>query len=562
VPEKDERDLEEVERALSVLGGRHPNQVRAERESNEAAAKRAAEHEAGRAEDRKRALKRNAITGAIVIVLGGAGFFAWRMSASRTAIDAKMTAEMAPFVAAGFDAMPRASFAAQDQADITTVAGDCYAFVAQGGAQMKIERPVGSAGAKGSAVVCTCASENIVVVTAGGAPVRALHIAGSALGGSRAIAYRFDQAPTVVAGDEACADDALAAFARDKRWAGKQEKDGAWWLASHPAFASGGFTIVSSASEKLPFAFAEPAPSRCFVAAGNDMTLWAITDQVQKPLRGKGVIGWCAVKETTFAVEHTGGPVVIASAPSKRIGGVLGLREIAARAGVTMTTWVRDEDRGELAADTLRASLVPDPAIVSTTIEAAQSKDARVLVFSTATKESFASNEADFRCAPALAEPDSLCVQPRALTWRAPPPGVVCGAALGPLPFWMSALADAHDAAAVDAELALIGFARKMSQRGFSPSVIEGVTERDGSVEVLGRSGDDAIVAVGLWPVPPYIHPWSDDAPWTFDDEPRVIPLAQGKGARVSLPVPRIVNGASVPVEKRRTVVFRHTVSG
>ena len=170
---KDERDLEEVERALSVLGGRHPNQVRAEREAHEAAAKRAKEHESQVAENRKRALKRNAIAGAVVIVLGGAGFFAWRASSSRSAIDAKMATEIAPFVAAGFDALPRGSFAAQDRAEVTTVAGDCYALVAEGGAQMKIERPIGSAGAKGSAIVCTCASENVVVATVGTAAVRA-----------------------------------------------------------------------------------------------------------------------------------------------------------------------------------------------------------------------------------------------------------------------------------------------------------------------------------------------------------------------------------------------------
>lgn len=550
--DKDERDLDEVERALSVLGGRHPNQVRAEREAHEATAKRAKEHEARLAEDRKRALVRNAIAGVIVVVLAGVGVVVWRMSAARSAIDAKMTTESAPLVAAGFDALPRGSFAAEDRADVITVAGDCYAFVAADGAQMKIERPVGTAGAKGSAIVCTCASEN-VVVTAGGAAVRALHIAGSALGGSRAIAYRFDKPPTVVAGDEACADDALAAFARTPH---KQDKDGAW-LASHPAFASSGFTTVSSAPEKLPFAFAEPVPSRCFVAAGDDMTLWAITDQVQKPLHAKGAMAWCAQKETTFAVEHSGGSVTIASAPSKRIGGLIGLREIASRAGVSLTTWVRDEERGEIAADALRASLVPDPTATGCqTIEIAQTKDARVLVFSSATKETFTSSEADFRCAPALGEPDALCVQLRALTWHAPPPGVVCGAAFGPLPFWMSALADAHDAASVDAELALVSFARKMSQRGFSPSVIEGVTERENSVEVLGRSGDDAIVAVGLWPVAPYIHPYSDDVPWTLDEEPRVIPLAGG--ARVSLPV----KNTTVPAAKRRTVVFRHAVSG
>ncbi|HEY2367719.1 MAG TPA: hypothetical protein VGH87_15085 [Polyangiaceae bacterium] len=566
--DKDEGDLAEVERALSVLGGRHPNQVRAEREAHEAAAKRAKEHEARRAGDRKRVLKRNAIAGALVLVLGGAGFFAWRASSARSAIDTKMKIEVAPFVAAGFEVLPRGSFAAEDRADVTTVAGDCYALVAADGAQMKIERPIGSAGAKGSAILCTCASENVIVTTAGSAPVRALHIAGNALGGSRAVPYRFDKPPTVIAGDEACSDDALAAFAREKRWSAKQDKDGAW-LAAHPAFASSGFTTVASAPEKLPFAFAEPTMSRCFVASGKDMTLWAISDQVQKPLKGDGVLGWCVdgsggtskTKETTFAVEHVSGLVRIASAPSKRIGGLLGLREIAARAGVTMTTWVRDEERGEIAADALRASLVPDPiAVPSQTIEAAQTKDARVLVFSSPTRESFTSSEADFRCAPALGEPDALCVQLRALTWHAPPPGVVVGAAYGPLPFWMSALSDLHGATVVDAELALIGFARKMAQRGFSPSVIEGVTEREGSVEILGRSGDDAIVAVGLWPKEPYIHPWSDEVPWTLDGEPRVLPL--GGGARVSLPVPKNVNDGSVPVEKRRTVVFRHAVSG
>jgi len=554
VADKPERDLEEVERALSVLGGRHPEQVRAERESHEAAAKRAKEHDAQQARDRKRARTRFVIAGVIMTVFLVVGWVMWSSASKRAAIDAKMTTEMAPFVTAGFDVIARGSFAAQDRAEVTTAAGDCYAFVAADGAQMKIERPVGSAGAKGSAVVCTCASENIVVTAAGDAPVRALHIAGNTLGGSRAIAYRFDKPPTVVAGDEACADDAFAVFARERRWT-KQDKDGAW-LAAHAAFASSGFTTVSSASDK-PFAFAEPIASRCFVAAGDDLTLWAITDQVSKPLHGKGAIGWCAEKETTFAVERAGGAVTITSASSKRIGGLIGLREIASRASVPMTTWVRDEERSEIAADALRASLVPDPALAgSQTIEASQTKDARVLVFSTQTKESFASSEADFRCAPALVEPDALCVQLHALTWHAPPPGVVCGAAYGPLPFWMAAISDLHDAAAVDAELALLGFARKMSQRGFSASVIEGVTERDGSVEILGRSGDDAIVAVGLWPKEPYIHPWSDDAPWTFDEEPRVIPLAGG--ARVSLPV----KNASVPVEKRRTVVFRHALSG
>ncbi len=565
--EKNERDLEEVERALSVLGGRHPEQVRAQREAAEATERRRAEHDRQAAADRKRSMKRGAIGAFAVVVVGAAALSYFRFQSSRAAIDAELAPLVGRYTALGFDALPRGTFAPEDRAEVTTNPGDCYAFTAARGAQMRIERPIGSSGAQGEALVCTCASENVVVTTIGAAPLRALHVAGNTFGGSRAVPYRFhDHPPTIVAGDDACADDALAAFARDRRY-GKQDADGAW-LAAHPAFVESGFTTVASAPAALPFVFVDgsgaagtsqrqvdPAASRCYVAAGADLTLWTIADQAQKPLHGKGAIAWCAEKEAPFVVEHASGAgMTVVSAPSKRIGGALGLREIAARASLPVSVWMRDEERAEIAADALRASVVPDPvAVPAQTIEASQTKDARVLVFSTTTRETFSSNEADFRCAPALGEPESLCVQLRALTWRAPPPGVVCAAAYGPLPFWMSVLADIHDPAAVDAQLALVTIARKLSARGFSPGVIEGVTERADSVEILGRSGDDAVVAIGIWPVAPFIHPYSDDMPWSLDGEPRVIPLAGG--ARVSLPV----HGANVPVEKRRTVVFRRS---
>ncbi len=286
-------------------------------------------------------------------------------------------------------------------------------------------------------------------------------------------------------------------------------------------------------------------------------------------------LAWCAAKPTTFVVERAApSTLTVLSAPSSRIGGLVGLRELAARAEISATTWVRDDERGAMAADTLRASVVPDPtAVGAQTIAAGATKDVRVLAFSVAGSaaggtarspdegaETFVSNEADFRCDPPLSAGDALCVQARALTWHEPPPlggapNVACGAAYGALPYWMSALADVRDPRGLlEAELALIDFARRMTQRGFAPGVIEGVTERDDAVEILGRSGDDAVVAVGLWPAPPFVHPYTDGAPWTLDGEPRVIPLAGG--VRVTLKLPE---RAPVPLDARRTVVFRHS---
>ncbi len=548
----DERELEEVERALSILGGRHPEQIRAAREDAVAAARRKKELEEESAREANRSRRRMMLvviaTGCVVVV----GAVVTRIALARSSEDAEVAPLVARYAALGFDVLPHGSFAAQDRAEVSTIAGDCYVFVAARKSPIRIERPIGSAGAKGEALVCTCAAEAMTVRSTDGAPLRALHIGGSALGGSRALAYRFaDHAPTLIAGDDACADDTLASFAQNKRYP-KQEADGAW-LAAHPALSGSGFTTLASAPARLPFVFVEGSASSCFIASGGELTLWTIGDSVQKPVHAKSAVAWCAVKPATFVVERTGAETVsVVSAPSKRIAGMLGLREILARDSITAATWTRDEDRGEIAADTLRASVVADPVTQPLeAIDARKTRDVRVLVFSIAGQDGWTTDDLDVRCSPALGAAESLCVQPRALDWHPPPPSAICGAALGPLPYWMSALTDAH---AIDAELALMAFARRMTARGFSPGVIEGITEKADSVDILGRSGDDAIIAVGLWPVAPFIHPYADEgsAPWTLDGEPHVMHIAAGE--RVSLPVH---SAAAIAPEKRRTVVFR-----
>jgi hypothetical protein len=564
--EPDERDLAEVERALSVLGGRHPEQVRAERLAAEAAAKRKLEHESAARADRRVAMRKRALALVAACAVAACAVIVWRVFATRARADAAIAPSVARYVALGFDALPRSSFAAQDRVETSTIAGDCYAFVATNSAPLRIERPIGTAGAPGEALVCTCAAEKITV-SAPGAIVRALHIAGASLGGSRAAMFRFgDRAPTIIAGDDACQDDMLAAFARDARYP-KQDADGVW-LASHHAFARAGFETVASAPPKRAYAFAPSRASRCYVAAttGDDaLTLWSIDQATQKPIENaKTALAWCVEKESTFVVErvappsHAPGTITIASAPSARVAGMLGLREIARADDVAVTAWSRDEERGALAMDTLRASVVPDPVAAGCeSFDASRAANARVLVFSSATSDTFSSTDLDVRCAPTLGAPESLCVQPRALAWRAPP-NATCAVAYGPLPYWMSVMESSHDTSveALDAELALVTFARKLAARGFFPGVIEGVTEKPTSVEILGRSGDDAIVAIGLWPTPPFIHPYSDGAAWTLADDPPVVAIHGGES--VTLPV-RVAN--AIAIDKRRTVVFRHSQS-
>ena len=140
-----ERELEEVERALSVLGGRHPEAVRAEREAAQAAERRRREHEETAAAERRRGTRKRALGAVALVVLAGVGFAAFRFHAKRAALDAEVAPLVARYTSHGFDALPRGAWAAEDRAEVTTVAGDCYAFVAARGAELSIQRPIGSA---------------------------------------------------------------------------------------------------------------------------------------------------------------------------------------------------------------------------------------------------------------------------------------------------------------------------------------------------------------------------------------------------------------------------------
>jgi hypothetical protein len=130
--------------------------------------------------------------------------------------------------------------------------------------------------------------------------------------------------------------------------------------------------------------------------------------------------------------------------------------------------------------------------------------------------------------------------------------GVGEGAATqGPLPFWMQVYAPVADADALATELSLLTLARRLSALGFQPTV-DGFADLPDGVEVAGRAGDTAVVAVGVVPEWPWAFPYTDGPSWKLDEEPRIVPLTPGGHAQLtSTPPP------SGPRSTRRTVVFR-----
>jgi hypothetical protein len=79
------------------------------------------------------------------------------------------------------------------------------------------------------------------------------------------------------------------------------------------------------------------------------------------------------------------------------------------------------------------------------------------------------------------------------------------------------------------------------------------VLEEPQGVEIVGRAGDDRVVAVGLLASSPWVLPYTDGAAWTFDQAPRVVPIAEGEHLHLTTHP-----WVKAPPEVRRTVVFRH----
>ncbi|MDB4997030.1 MAG: hypothetical protein JWM74_4462, partial [Myxococcaceae bacterium] len=94
-----------------------------------------------------------------------------------------------------------------------------------------------------------------------------------------------------------------------------------------------------------------------------------------------------------------------------------------------------------------------------------------------------------------------------------------------------------------------------LTRAGFDPTVLEAVTELPSGVDVAGRAGEDAIVAIALEPQAPWAIPCTNGPAWSLGGDPLVIELPAGKHAALTHTKP-----VASSKEARRTVVFRRTI--
>lgn len=564
MPERNETkdELAEVERALSVLQGRTPEAMRAEREAREARERREAAIAREVAAARAAARRRGAVAAVLVAVLALLVGVAYRVRAQAAEVQAGVRAAAAPFLAEGFVLDEPGLFDRCARVEGLVPAGTCaLALSAELGAELIVTHGSATDKQVGPLLVCPCADEPISV-EAGGAAVGLLRVEAKAIGGAVGAAF-LSAKPRVAPGGEACAEESVQAWIAAGKYPRPKAGSRAEWDVAAPGLLAAGLVPIASLPEDAPLAVVEGKDGACFVARTSPGAKLVLEVGGARRAIGDGTVAWCTLKGSTAIVQRSGpGALVVGALSARRVGGTLGLVRLLARAGAgDVAPWVPVEDRPWLAAEALRAVLAVDVRVVPQgPVE--MSGQERIAVFGAEATSPYvadSSSTALFHCSPELAPGvrHAWCTQSAPQTWHPATADAAGGAAVAALPSWMAAWRSVKDGDIVRHELAMLDLALRLSAEGFEPSVIEGVTELEPQgVEILGRSGEDAVVAVGLWPAPPYVVPYTDDAPWTLADAPRVVPLEGGERVRL-----RGAVAPSVPVTLRRTVVFRRSAS-
>lgn len=527
----------------------------------------------------------------LLVVLAAALAIGWVVNGRRQrarAIDELLAPASGPFVAAGFAPIASEGWVRADVADVSLPAGACVVAVANasgaapGTATLTVQRDGATTEATGSIGFCTCATEHAVVTAtsgpAEGRAVRVLTRDARAFGGSTGFALVADAARPRTVVDSPCAEEHFDAWIAQKRFPNSPLP--AAWLtdpsasalapASRAALAHAGFTPVASAPAGRPFAVVVAPPASCTLvvgdAAGDELSLRV--EGGDRPVEhARGAIGFCAEHAPVVSVWHKTGSLAVVSAKAERLGGVLGLVEIARRSHLVdgpLATWRRDEDLVWDTTALLRASGVTEVTVTdygSPTANGAPAKDARVVAIGAengaAVSADTASDLVFSTCAPPIADDGrTVCAQAAPQRWRDTSQKGHAASAQAALPFWMKPYAQTRDPHAVQAIVLLLSLARRLAPERFDPTVLEAVTELPSGADVLGRAGEDAIVAVGLEPTPPFVYTYAEGGakPWELGGEPKVIDLAPG--AHVLL---KPSASPTAPIEQRRTVVFRRT---
>jgi hypothetical protein len=562
--------LDEVERAISLLQGRDPRHERARRETMTALLERRHVLESELAAKRRTRRRRALVVGANVVALAAVAFVASRFVGRARGLRVALAAEEAPFAARGFVEAAANDLSGVSSFAVEAPAASCFVALSTSGA-VTMHTGATTATADRSLGWCACAAERVTVEqAAGGGGLAVMRVDARVVGGRFARPW-LTVGPRVWApGGEECSESTLDDWIADRRW--PQAPVDEPWLDGAPArsyLKRAGFRVVSGVDPSRPFGVVEAPPGSCFLAVGNgDDTLSLRAGGGARRIAGaRGALAWCKEASETVTVWRDGSAgVVILSASASSIGGVLGARECAEIAGIHVageSTWLGDEDLAWDAASLLHASTVSD--VHASALPAAPGDvDSRLVAVARRGGSGGASvawqpSNAVLACDPPLddsaAPREAICASTEPVSWwrRGDSPAAAAHASL---PIWLSLLEPRREPDAVARVPELLSLARRLAREGFAPSVLEGVTELPDGVRVVGRAGEDAVVAVGLGPRAPWVFPFTDGVPWDLGDSPRVVAL--GPGATVKLVASPPPNA---PMPKRRTVVFRHAAA-
>ncbi|MDB4938078.1 MAG: hypothetical protein JWP87_5050 [Labilithrix sp.] len=559
-------DLAEVDRALSVLQGRHPEHERVRREDQEARTRRAAAlDEAARIEstkNRSRYVRLAAIAIPVVALVVFVGTLGKREMERRARVEHAAD----PFRAAGFTTVETSSPSAAGSLEATVEPG-CLVAVSTDKAPLKVTRGGTSTDGASPMLFCTCASERVSIasnVGAGGG-LTLLRADAATIGGSRAFPFAPFEVGSTMRSDEACNEASLDAWIDAKRYP-PAPTDSPWqttWPERRPLAAAGlqlkavlgatsPFAVVATPKDSCLFAMSAFPTDRLGLRANGGAT--PITD-------APGSLVRCAQEESTMLVTREGkGEVAVMIAPARAVAGMLGLREIIRQNGLAIgLATVPAADRGWDAKQVLLASQIPEATItMGAAPDVALDPEARVAALSFETPNALTPETPEGTysyCDPPLDAKmrEATCVFSGSQKWRTDAGAeAIGGIARAKLPFWLFAMQTASDPNALKGMTQLFTLARRIGRDGFMPTTLEALTELPNGVEVLGRTGEDAIIAVGVAPAEPYVYTLTEGAPWTLDDPPHVIPMK---------PLAKITLTSSLktlpPKASRRTVVFR-----
>jgi len=555
--------LDEVERALSVLEGRHPEHERIRRETMAAAEERRHVLDKDLAANARRRRWRAVLVGASGLALIAAGVVGWKVFSRAQLLRAGLVHAEAPFVSHGMKELASNELSASSTLQADAPGASCFVAVATDGV-VRARQGAMSVEAPGSVGWCACAEGRVVVEGAAGGGLGLLRVEGRTFGGPLARPWSEVTPGAWGDGGNECADATLDDWLADHRLpAPPLETE---WLDAAPARASlrqAGFRVLSAVEAGRPFGVAEPSAGDCTLAvASGDEELSLRAKGGQRPIaHAHGALIWCASTADAMTVWREGSSgVAILSAPAARLGGVLGARECAEAAGLHVTapaSWLREEDLAWDAASLLRASALPGVTSAALPLEPGPtSTKVSALDLSKGAEVAWDPASVVVACDPPFQPPStertSVCAVAGPVSWwrKTDAPAAFAQA---PLPFWLSLLESHHEPDAIARIPELLSLARRLLRAGFEPTVLEGITELTDGVRVIGRAGEDQVVAVGLGSKPPWAFPYTDGIPWDLGDPPRIVALQPGLAVKlVSSPPP------NAPLEKRRTVVFRH----